>query len=95
MPLAQLTAGKENVRSALNRATRKGGRTVATASDGFSVCVERNAVEDHRCAIKRSADAVEGTVTKSAVPTKHPVRLDCAPHQLSRTTPAAAKASTR
>jgi len=34
VPLAQLTAGKENVRSALNRATRKGGRTVATASDG-------------------------------------------------------------
>ena len=33
VPLAQLTAGKENVRSALNRATRKRGRTVATASD--------------------------------------------------------------
>ena len=34
VPLAQLPAGKENVRSALNRATRKGGRSVATASDG-------------------------------------------------------------
>ena len=34
VPLAQLTASKENVRSALNRATRKGGRVVATASDG-------------------------------------------------------------
>ena len=34
VPLAQLTASKENVRSALNRATRKGGRIVATASDG-------------------------------------------------------------
>ena len=34
VPLAQLTASKENVRSALNRATRKAGRIVATASDG-------------------------------------------------------------
>lgn len=34
VPLAELTASKENVRSALNRATRKRGRTVATASDG-------------------------------------------------------------
>ena len=33
VPLAQLAEGKENVRSALNRATRKGGRSVATASD--------------------------------------------------------------
>jgi hypothetical protein len=33
VPLAQLTDGKEKVRSALNRATRKGGRNVATASD--------------------------------------------------------------
>ena len=33
VPLAQLTHGKENVRSALNRATRKDGRNVATASD--------------------------------------------------------------
>jgi len=34
VPLAQLAESKENVRSALNRATRKGGRNVATASDG-------------------------------------------------------------
>ena len=33
VPLAQLAESKENVRSALNRATRKSGRTVATASD--------------------------------------------------------------
>jgi hypothetical protein len=34
VPLAQLTDSKEKVRSALNRATRKNGRSVATASDG-------------------------------------------------------------
>ena len=33
VPLSQLTAGKEKVRSALNRATRKRGMSVATASD--------------------------------------------------------------
>jgi hypothetical protein len=33
VPLAQLAESKEKVRSALNRATRKGGRNVATASD--------------------------------------------------------------
>jgi len=33
VPLAQLADTKENVRSALNRATRKRGRSVATASD--------------------------------------------------------------
>jgi hypothetical protein len=33
VPLADLAESKENVRSALNRATRKGGRIVATASD--------------------------------------------------------------
>lgn len=33
VPLALLTDSKENVRSALNRATRKGKRHVATASD--------------------------------------------------------------
>jgi hypothetical protein len=33
VPLAQLTESKEKVRSALNRATRKGARQVATASD--------------------------------------------------------------
>jgi hypothetical protein len=36
VPLAQLTESKEKVRSALNRATRKRGHKVATASDdGF------------------------------------------------------------
>jgi hypothetical protein len=33
IPLAQLAESKEKVRSALNRATRKNGQTVATASD--------------------------------------------------------------
>ena len=33
IPLADLDDSKEKVRSALNRATRKGGRHVATASD--------------------------------------------------------------
>jgi hypothetical protein len=33
IPLASLDEGKENVRSALNRATRKTGQHVATASD--------------------------------------------------------------
>jgi hypothetical protein len=33
VPLAELTETKEKVRSALNRATRKSGRVVATASD--------------------------------------------------------------
>ena len=33
VPLAELAESKENVRSALNRATRKDGRNVATASD--------------------------------------------------------------
>jgi hypothetical protein len=33
VPLAELAASKEKIRSALNRATRKAGRTVATATD--------------------------------------------------------------
>ena len=33
VPLDELAESKEKVRSALNRATRKSGRTVATASD--------------------------------------------------------------
>jgi hypothetical protein len=33
VPLADLAESKEKVRSALNRATHKGGRNVATASD--------------------------------------------------------------
>jgi phosphopantothenoylcysteine synthetase/decarboxylase len=35
VPLAELVESKEKVRSALNRATRKAGRTVATASDAM------------------------------------------------------------
>jgi len=34
VPIEELAESKEKVRSALNRATRKGGRNVATASDG-------------------------------------------------------------
>ncbi len=34
VPLAELEESKEKVRSALNRATRKAGRKVATAADG-------------------------------------------------------------
>lgn len=33
VPLAELAEGKARVRSALNRATRKAGRTVGTATD--------------------------------------------------------------
>jgi cobyrinic acid a,c-diamide synthase len=33
VPLALLSESKEKVRSALNRATRKNGRKIATASD--------------------------------------------------------------
>jgi len=33
VPLADLAEGKEKVRSALNRATHKAGRNVATATD--------------------------------------------------------------
>ena len=34
VPLKELVESKEKVRSALNRATRKAGRKVSTASDG-------------------------------------------------------------
>jgi hypothetical protein len=33
VPLVELAEGKERVRAALNRATHKGGRNVATATD--------------------------------------------------------------
>ena len=39
VPLAQLAESKEKVRSALNRATRKNGQNVATASDGVFLYV--------------------------------------------------------
>lgn len=39
VPLADLAGSKAKVRSALNRATRKGGRDVATASDDNALYV--------------------------------------------------------
>ncbi len=39
VPLAALAESKEKVRSALNRATRKSGRNVATASDDIFLYV--------------------------------------------------------
>jgi hypothetical protein len=39
VPLADLLLSKEKVRSALNRATRKAGRKVATASDDIFLYV--------------------------------------------------------
>jgi hypothetical protein len=39
IPLAELDDTKENVRSALNRATRKRGRNVATAADDTTLFV--------------------------------------------------------
>jgi hypothetical protein len=39
VPLAELVQSKEKVRSALNRATRKSGRKVATASDSIFLYV--------------------------------------------------------
>ena len=45
VPLADLGDSKENVRSALNRATRKGGRRVATASDETFLYVWNQAAE--------------------------------------------------
>ena len=39
VPLVELAESKEKVRSALNRATRKAGRKVATASDAMFLYV--------------------------------------------------------
>ena len=39
VPLSELAESKEKVRSALNRATRKAGRKVATASDAKSLYI--------------------------------------------------------
>jgi len=39
VPLAELADSKEKVRSALNRATRKARRTVATASDADNLYI--------------------------------------------------------
>ena len=45
VPLAQLADGKDKVRSALNRATRKGGRLEATASDATFLYVWNETVQ--------------------------------------------------
>jgi hypothetical protein len=45
VPLAELVLSKEKVRSALNRATRKAGRKVATATDATFLYVW-NVTED-------------------------------------------------
>jgi len=45
VPLAQLPESKEKVRSALNRATRKSGRQVATASDATFLYVWNEAAD--------------------------------------------------
>lgn len=50
VPLTELAASKEKVRSALNRATRKSGRTVATASDGAFLYVWNEAPAGNRSA---------------------------------------------
>jgi hypothetical protein len=46
VPLADLAESKEKVRSALNRATRKAGREVATASDATFLYIW-NVTESH------------------------------------------------
>jgi hypothetical protein len=48
VPLSELTDSKERVRSALNRATRKDGRNVATASDGVFLYVWNETPSDSR-----------------------------------------------
>jgi hypothetical protein len=45
VPLAELDASKEKVRSALNRATRKAGLKVATATDANFLYVWNEAAE--------------------------------------------------
>jgi hypothetical protein len=45
VPLAELDASKEKVRSALNRATRKAGLRVATATDANFLYVWNEAAE--------------------------------------------------
>ena len=56
VPLAQLTDSKEKVRSALNRATRKSGRNVATASDDIFLYVwNEPASVDHGRPIENQA----------------------------------------
>jgi hypothetical protein len=51
VPLAELAESKGKVRSALNRATRKAGRTVATASDADFLYIW-NVIPSHATAPK-------------------------------------------
>ena len=46
VPLSDLNGGKDKVRSALNRATRKRGMTVATASDDAFLYIWNERVAD-------------------------------------------------
>jgi hypothetical protein len=46
IPISELTDTKENVRSALNRATRKSGRHVATAADSEFLYIWNEAKEE-------------------------------------------------
>lgn len=48
VPLAQLAESKEKVRSALNRATRKRGRIVLTASDNTYLYIWNDESEGRR-----------------------------------------------
>ncbi|SRR5581483_2835097 len=48
VPLSELDDSKEKVRSALNRATRKAGRTVATASDADFLYIWNEPSDGHR-----------------------------------------------
>jgi hypothetical protein len=48
VPLSALAESKEKVRSALNRATRKSGRNVATASDDTFLYVWNETTESSR-----------------------------------------------
>jgi hypothetical protein len=57
VPIAQLPDTKEKVRSALNRATRKSGRIVATASDETYLYVWNETAADDQAAKPDLADA--------------------------------------
>lgn len=48
VPLAELPDSKENIRSALNRATRQRGMEVATSSDADFLYVWKAEADDHR-----------------------------------------------
>jgi len=62
VPLAELVESKERVRSALNRATRKAGREVATASDAtfLYVWTVNGALKNYEKRIKKEGDGKSG-----------------------------------